>query len=77
MKETYLEKLEYTNVIKNLSDYCNTTLGKSLSLSLKPSSNIGDVKKSLEETSEAVSVIYKAGNPPINEIIDNNDSLKV
>ena len=77
MKETYLEKLEYTNVIKNLSDYCNTTLGKSLSLSLKPSSNIGDVKKSLEETSEAVSVIYKAGNPPINEIMHNNDSLKV
>ena len=77
MKENYLEKLEYTTVIKNLSDYCNTTLGKSLSLSLKPSNNIEDVKHSLEETSEAVSVVYKAGNPPISEIMDNNESLKV
>ena len=77
MKENYLEKLEYDKITKKLANFCNTTLGQKICLDLIPSNDVKKVELSLSETAEAVSVVYKVGNPPINEISDNIDSIKI
>ena len=77
MKKIYLEKLEYNQIIKILSTFCITDLGKTLALSLTPSDDKKIVKHSLSETEEAVSLLYKSGTPPINKISDNTENMKI
>ena len=65
MNNTYLEKLEYNKVLENLQKYCITFIGKDFANNLIPSNKKEEVSKMLNETNEALSILYKASNPPI------------
>ncbi|MBP3831360.1 MAG: hypothetical protein ILA02_03190 [Clostridia bacterium] len=68
MNKYNLKKLEFDQVLQKLSGYCHTYIGKERVLSLEPSSDKNIVKKSLLETSEAVSLMDRNSTPPIAEI---------
>ena len=72
----YLDKLEYNVVLNNLSNYAITYLGKSLCTNLMPSNNKEQVISMLEETNEAVNILYRCNTPPISEIADNTINIK-
>lgn len=73
----YLEKLEYHKILNNLSNYAITYLGKNLCLKLSPSKKQEEVKKTLKETEECVNLLERCSTPPIAEIADNTNSLKI
>ena len=77
MKNNYLEKLEYNKILETISNFCNTNQGKEICLKLLPSNNYEDVKQSLDETNEALSLIYRNGVPPISEISDIESTTKI
>ena len=77
MNNIYLEKLEYYKILKILSGFCKTDLGKNTALSLLPSSNQETVKYSLTQTSEALSLINRFGISPISELPDITVYLKM
>ena len=72
----YLEKLEYNKILEKLSNYAITYLGKNTSLALFPSNNKNQVQNMLEETEEAVNLLYRCNTPPISEIADNTINIK-
>lgn len=71
-----LTKLEFNKILEMLSIYCKTYIGKNMSEELLPSTNVTDVKRLLQETSEAYELIVKYGNLPIDEINDITPYLK-
>lgn len=71
-----LQKLEYDKILEKLSHYAVTYLGKNYCYNLLPSNDKKIVKDTLKETEEAVSILYKAGVPPIDEIADNTINIK-
>ena len=77
MKENYLEKLEFNKITETLSTFCSTYLGKDLALKLIPSKNIDTAKNMLNETKEAISILYKCGNLNISEISDITEYIKI
>ena len=77
MEYKYLQKLEYTKIIENLSCFCNTYLGKSLANSLVPSSDKKSVQNLLLETDEAINIMIKNSTPPIFEMQDMTVYLKI
>ncbi|WP_099203300.1 endonuclease MutS2 [Miniphocaeibacter massiliensis] len=70
MNERALKVLEYNLIINRLVEYTKSNLGKDISRKLMPTTDIDIVKKTLEETEEACSLIYAFGNPSIYEIND-------
>lgn len=70
MKTTYLEKLEFNKIKNILSSYAETDTGKKMCLNLQPSINKEKVQKALDETTEAVALIYRKGNLPLESIGD-------
>ena len=72
----YLEKLEYNKILERLSNYAITYLGKQQCLNLFPSNNKEKVKDLLNETEEAVNLIFRSTTPPIHEIADNTINIK-
>lgn len=77
MNNIYLEKLEYNKIIENLQNYCVTFIGKDCAKKLMPSNTKTEVAQMLNETNEAVSILYKASTPPISEIADIKIYLKI
>ncbi len=77
MNNIYLEKLEYNKIIENLQNYCVTFIGKDCAKKLMPSNNKTEVTQMLNETNEAVSILFKASTPPISEIADIKIYLKI
>ena len=77
MNKTYLQKLEYNKIIEQLEKNCVTYIRKYLSKSLVPSFEKSEVEKMLNETNEAVSVLYKASSAPIQEIANITEYLKI
>ena len=77
MNTNYLKKLEFDKILQNLSEYCHTYIGKEKALSLEPSSDKEFVKKSLLETSQAVSLIDRNSTPPLSEIEDIRVYIKM
>ena len=77
MNNIYLEKLEYNKIIENLQNYCVTFIGKDCAKKLMPSNTKTEVAQMLNETNEAVSVLFKASTPPISEIADIKIYLKI
>ena len=73
----YLEKLEYNKILKNLSKYCKTDLGKKVALSLIPLKDKEEVKYALTQTLEASNLITRFGNSPISETSDIKLYLKM
>ena len=70
MQTTYLEKLEFNKIKNILSSYAKTDTGKKMCLNLQPSNNKEKVQKALDETTEAVALIYRKGNLPLESIGD-------
>jgi len=77
MNTNYLKKLEYDKILHNLSEYCHTYIGREKALNLEPSSDKEFVKKSLSETSQAVSIIDRNSTPPLSEIEDIRVYIKM
>ena len=75
MTTNYLEKLEYFKILEILSNYCNTYIGKEKALSLLPSSDKNIVQNLLNETEEAVNLVYRNSTPSIPEINNIDDYL--
>lgn len=76
MNEKYLKTLEYDKVIHKLSTYCKTYIGKEYVKTLLPECNKYKVENSLEQTSEAVSLLCRKGSIPISDIPDISVSIK-
>ena len=49
----YLEKLEYNKILEKLASYCHLEASKKEALELKPYIEIHEIRKRLEETTEA------------------------
>ncbi len=71
-----LYKLEFNNVLQNLSTFCNTYIGKQLCLNLLPSNNKNKVINTLKETEEAVNLIYRNSTPSFIDIADISIYIK-
>lgn len=76
MKNTYINKLEYDKILKNLEQNAITFLGKELVSNLKPCFTQSEVDFLLNETSEAVSCCIKYSNCPLSSINDISKSIK-
>lgn len=76
MNANSLYKLEFNNVLENLSTFCNTYIGKELCLNLLPSNNKNKVINTLKETEEAVNLIYRNSAPCFTNIADINIYIK-
>lgn len=70
MNTRYISKLEFDKVLKNLSTYCSTYLGKELALNLDIYHEVNIVKQKLAETEETVNLIYKNSIPSFCNIQD-------
>ena len=77
MNKTYLDKLEFNQIINKLSSYCVTFKGKELAQNLIPSNEKNKVTNMLNETNEGVNLLYKASTPPLSEIEDITLYLKI
>ena len=76
MNAKYLDKLEYSQIVELVSQYCKTYIGKAKIKNLKLNYNSSDVARSLSYTDEAVQLhIRKSGNP-ICEIPDISVYIK-
>ncbi len=67
MNNYYLNKLEYNKILEILSNYSSTYIGKDMCLNLLPSNDKQEVKEKLEETKEAVDILYRSSTPPITD----------
>ena len=76
MNNNYLEKLEYDKILEILSSYAKTYIGKNLSLELTPSFDAINVASLQLQTSQALDILYKYGNPPIGDFNDVSIHLK-
>ena len=77
MNTTYLQKLEYNKILEQLEHNCITYIGKNMAKSLVPFYDKTEVEKRLNETNEAVSVLYKASSAPIQVIENITEYLKI
>ncbi len=68
MQEKYLNKLEFNKILDILSTYCNTYIGMQYIAELIPSNDIDIVKSQLAETSSALTLLSRKGEPPISAI---------
>ena len=75
MNEKALRMLEYNKIIDKLDSYAITYVGKELVAALEPSITLSTVKKKQKETTEAVSMILRFGNPPIAPLADFKEIL--
>lgn len=76
MNKKTLRVLEYHKIIELLVEQTVSDLGKEIALSLKPSSDIYEVKEWLQETGEAVNILLKKGSFPFEGIHDIRGALK-
>ena len=77
MNQTYLNKLEYNQILQKLTSYCHTYIGKKFASNLLPSNQKETVSNTLAETNEAVNLIERNSTPPISEIDDIGVYLKL
>lgn len=63
-----LDKLEYSEIIKLISNYCKTYIGKETVLKLSPCFDSDEVSHLLGETTEAMDINIKKSNIPVCEI---------
>ena len=58
-----LKKLEFDKILEILFNFCVTTKGKEIAKHLLPNNNYNEVQKNLNETKEAVSLMYRNSLP--------------
>ncbi len=71
-----LKKLEFDKIINILITFCITSKGKEIARELLPSSDYNKVQDMLEETKEAVSLMYRNSCPSFYEFQDIDLSIK-
>ncbi|WP_270253420.1 endonuclease MutS2 [Lactobacillus johnsonii] len=76
MNSKIIEKLEYNRIIKQLSDLAITAPAKEQALTLMPSSNFDEVKKSIDQTRVLSNILRVKGPMPITDFKDVRASLK-
>ena len=76
MNTKTLEKLEFNEIRKILSNFAITYIGKNKAIELLPLELKKEITKALSQTTEAVKLLYKLGNIPISEICDITIHLK-
>ena len=64
----YLKILEFDKIIENVSKYCKTYIGIENAKNIVPSFNKTTVSNSLNQTSEAISLLNRKGPIPLSSI---------
>lgn len=62
MNEKVLHVLEYDKIIQKLTDKASSESGKQMCTALKPSIELSEIEKSLQETNDAVNRVFKKGS---------------
>ena len=70
MNKNTLEKLEFNKIKEKLSQYCVTYLGKKKVSEFEPKNKKEEVQERLNQTQEAINLIYQNSTPPLYEIAD-------
>lgn len=68
MQSIYLEKIEFNKIKIILSEFATNESAKKMCLNLTPSTEPKTVERTLTETTEAVSLIYRKGNLPLEQL---------
>ena len=68
--------LEYNKIIKILSEFAISSMGKRKILSIRPMTDIVKIEKNLDETTEAVNIILAKGRLPIDGLHDISPYIK-
>lgn len=76
MFKKYLEKLEYNAVLENLQNFAKTKGGKNLCVGLLPINDFDEIAYIQQETTQALNLILRNGNIPMEEIPDISLHLK-
>ena len=71
-----LEKLEFDKIINILLGFCITEKGKTLAKNLLPSNDFNEIQNMLNETKEAVCLLYRISFPSFYEFEDISLSIK-
>lgn len=74
--ERSLHKLELDQVLELLAEHAGSSEGKTRCLSLRPVTDIDDVRALLAETTAASDLCTKKGNPSFSDVKDVSDSLE-
>ncbi len=59
MDKKTLNTLEYNEIKNKIEKFCKSKLGKSIANKLEPMIDEDEIRQSLDETYEAMSMIYK------------------
>ena len=76
MKERTLKTLEYHKIIEQLAGKAISSMGKDIAGSLKPSTDLDEIRLMQQETSEASGFIVRKGSLPLGGITDIRHSLQ-
>ena len=76
MNEKTLKALEYFKIIHMVSKYASSSLGKKRILAIRPMTNTYSIQQGLQETSEAIKIIFEKGNIPLGGFDDIRLFLK-
>lgn len=76
MEQKALKVLEFDKIIKMLNDRTESVLGRSMTETLIPSTDLNEVEYRLKETTDAVSYLWRKGSPPFGGVHDIRPSLK-
>ncbi len=76
MNQKALQTLEYYKIIRQLEDYATSALGKELCRGLLPSSDLEEIRRTQQETTDAVSRIRMKGGISFTGCKDVTGSLK-
>jgi DNA mismatch repair protein MutS2 len=75
MNERALRVLEFYKIKEELKKYTQTGAGKDLIDNLKPYDNLYEVKEHLEETKEALKLLFTKGSPPFEGVYDVRNGI--
>jgi len=76
LKERTLKTLEYHKIIEQLAGKAISSMGKDIAGSLKPSTDLDEIRLMQQETSEAAGFIVRKGSLPLGGITDIRHSLQ-
>ena len=63
-----ISTLEFDKIISKLTEFAITPLGREICEKLEPTFSLNTITKSLNQTSEAVSMILRYGSPAFSSI---------
>lgn len=76
MNEKALKTLEYTKIIDQLMEYASTEMGKQMCRELQPSCDLGTIRQSQTETTDALTRVRMKGSLSFGGVKDVRGSMK-